>query len=101
VKQCLVTILHPLFPHSLPTHQIANGIVDIFVHTTKQYLTYPVNAGFQDRTAEGILQTLIEIGRKTIDEPEDYAARANLVWCATMALNGLIGAGVPRIGPVT
>jgi NADP-dependent alcohol dehydrogenase len=63
-------------------------------YRTIYYLS--VDAGFQDRTAEGILQTLIEIGRKTIDEPEDYDARANLVWCATMALNGLIGAGVPQ-----
>jgi len=90
------SFLDPTLTYSLPAHQIANGIVDTFVHTTEQYLTYPVNAGFQDRTAEGILQTLIEIGRKTIDEPEDYDARANLVWCATMALNGLIGAGVPQ-----
>ena len=51
---------------------------------------------FQDRTAEGILQTLIEIGKKTIDNPTDYDLRANLVWCATMGLNGLIGAGVPQ-----
>jgi len=90
------SFLDPTLTFSLPPHQVANGIADTFVHTTEQYITYPVNAGFQDRTAEGILQTLIEIGRKTIDEPEDYEARANLVWCATMALNGLIGAGVPQ-----
>ena len=90
------SFLDPTLTFSLPPHQVANGIADTFVHTTEQYITYPVDAGFQDRAAEGILQTLIEIGRKTIDEPEDYDARANLVWCATMALNGLIGAGVPQ-----
>lgn len=75
---------------------MANGIVDTFIHTVEQYVTYSVDARFQDRTAEGILQTLVEIGKTTIDNPEDYDARANLVWCATMALNGLIGAGVPQ-----
>jgi len=66
------------------------------VHVVEQYLTYPVDARFQDRTAEGILQTLLEIGKTTVDEPTNYAARANLVWSATMALNGLIGSGVPH-----
>jgi NADP-dependent alcohol dehydrogenase len=92
----LFSFLDPTLTFSLPPHQVANGIADTFVHTTEQYLTYPVNGDFQDRTAEGILLTLIEIGRKTIDQPEEYDARANLVWCATMALNGLIGAGVPQ-----
>ena len=89
------SILDPTLTFTLPTTQVANGIVDTFIHVVEQYVTYPVDARFQDRTAEGILQTLIEIGKQTIDNPEDYDARANLVWCATMALNGLIGAGVP------
>ncbi len=90
------SILDPKLTYTLPAIQVANGIVDTFIHVVEQYVTYPVDARFQDRTAEGILQTLIEIGRQTIDNPEDYDARANLVWCATMALNGLIGAGVPQ-----
>ncbi|WP_022850855.1 iron-containing alcohol dehydrogenase [Limisalsivibrio acetivorans] len=89
------SILDPEFTFTLPATQVANGIVDSFVHVIEQYMTYPAEGRFQDRTAEGILQTLIEIGRKTMDNPEDYDARANLVWCSTMALNGLIGAGVP------
>ncbi|WP_430812713.1 MULTISPECIES: iron-containing alcohol dehydrogenase [unclassified Carboxylicivirga] len=90
------SFLDPTITYTLPPIQVANGVVDAFVHTTEQYLTQPVDGRFQDRTAEGILQTLIEIGRKTIDHPEDYDTRANLVWNATMALNGLIGAGVPQ-----
>ncbi|MEW6652101.1 MAG: iron-containing alcohol dehydrogenase [Bacteroidota bacterium] len=90
------SFLDPTLTYTLPETQIANGVVDSFVHVMEQYLTYPVEARFQDRTAEGILQTLIEIGRTTIDNPADYDARANLVWCSTMALNGLIGAGVPQ-----
>ena len=89
------SILDPVLTYTLPTSQVANGIVDAFIHVVEQYVTYPVDARFQDRTAEGILLTLIEIGKQTIDNPENYDARANLVWCATMALNGLIGAGVP------
>ncbi|MBC2851498.1 iron-containing alcohol dehydrogenase [Cetobacterium sp. 8H] len=90
------SILDPTLTFTLPKTQVANGIVDTFIHTVEQYVTYPVDARFQDRTAEGILQTLIEVGKTTLDEPENYDARANLVWCATMALNGLIGAGVPQ-----
>ncbi|KAF0152849.1 MAG: NADP-dependent alcohol dehydrogenase [Ignavibacteria bacterium] len=90
------SFLDPTLTYTLPETQVANGVVDTFVHVMEQYLTFPVEARFQDRTAEGILQTLIEIGRKTIDNPQDYDARANLVWCSTMALNGLIGAGVPQ-----
>jgi len=90
------SILDPTLTYSLPSIQVANGIIDTFIHTIEQYLTFPAEGRFQDRTAEGILKTLIEIGRKTIDNPTDYDARANLVWCATNALNGLIGAGVPQ-----
>jgi NADP-dependent alcohol dehydrogenase len=90
------SFIDPTLTMSLPKTQVANGIVDAFIHTTEQYLTYPVDGRFQDRTSEGILKTLIEIGPITLENPEDYDARANLVWCATMALNGLIGAGVPQ-----
>lgn len=50
----------------------------------------------QDRFAEGLLQTLIEIGPRALAQPQDYPTRANLMWVATLALNGLIGAGVPH-----
>lgn len=90
------SILDPALTYTLPQVQVANGIIDTFVHTTEQYITFPVDGRIQDRMAEGILQTLIEIGEKTIAEPENYDARANLVWSATLALNGLIGAGVPQ-----
>ena len=90
------SILDPTITFTLPKIQVANGIVDAFVHTTEQYTTFPVDAKVQDRIAEGILQTLIEIGKTTVAEPENYDARANLVWSATMALNGIIGTGVPQ-----
>ncbi|MFH7030310.1 MAG: iron-containing alcohol dehydrogenase [Heteroscytonema crispum UTEX LB 1556] len=90
------SVLDPETTFSLPPRQIGNGIVDAFTHTMEQYLTYPVNAPLQDQMAESILRTLIEEGPKTLANPTDYDARANFMWCATMALNGLIGVGVPQ-----
>jgi len=90
------SVLDPTLTFTLPKIQLANGIVDAFVHTVEQYITFPVDARIQDRIAEGILQTLIEIGVTNVDEPDNYDARANMVWSATMALNGLIGVGVPQ-----
>lgn len=90
------SILDPTKTYTLPTRQVANGIADAFVHVVEQYLTYPADAAVQDRFAEGLLQTLIEISTQIKDAPEDYAVRANLMWAASLALNGLIGAGVPQ-----
>lgn len=89
-------ILDPTTTYSLPPRQIANGAVDAFVHIMEQYLTYPVDAKVQDRFAEGLLMTLIEEGPRALKEPTNYAVRANVMWAATMALNGLIGVGVPQ-----
>lgn len=90
------SILDPTKTYTLPARQLANGVVDSFTHIVEQYLTYPVGGRVQDRLAEGLLQTLIEIGLKVVKEPVDYETRANLMWTATVALNGLVGAGVPQ-----
>jgi NADP-dependent alcohol dehydrogenase len=90
------SVLDPSKSFTLPARQVANGLVDAFVHITEQYLTYPVDARVQDRFAEGLLQTLVEIAPQAVGAPDDYATRANLMWTATLALNGLIGAGVPQ-----
>jgi len=89
-------VLDPTKTYTLPARQIGNGVVDTFVHVLEQYMTYLVDAKVQDRLAEGLLHVLIEEGPKALIEPENYDVRANLMWCATMALNGLIGAGVPQ-----
>ena len=90
------SILDPTKTFTLPARQVANGLVDAFVHTVEQYLTYPVEARVQDRFAEGLLQTLVEIAPAALADPHDYDTRSNLMWTATLALNGLIGAGVPQ-----
>lgn len=81
--------------HSLPANQIANGIADAFIHTTEQYMTYPVNAQLQDRIAESILTILISEGPKVLKDINDVEAGANFMFSATMALNGIISMGVP------
>ncbi len=87
------SILMPEFAASLPKRQVANGVVDAYIHVIEQYLTYPTGTPLQDRFAESILQTLIEEGSKVYENPADYDAMANLMWCATMALNGNISCG--------
>ncbi|WP_368163766.1 alcohol dehydrogenase [Aeromonas sp. R6-2] len=89
-------VLDPVLTYTLPARQVANGVVDAFVHVIEQYITYPVDAKVQDRFAEGLLLTLLEEGPKALAEPDNYAVRANIMWSATLALNGLIGAGVPH-----
>ncbi|PKN21022.1 MAG: NADH-dependent alcohol dehydrogenase [Deltaproteobacteria bacterium HGW-Deltaproteobacteria-6] len=89
-------VLDPTFTYTLPARQIGNGVVDTFVHVLEQYMTYPVSGHVQDRLAEGLLLLLLEEGPKALAEPENYDVRANLMWAATLGLNGLIGAGVPQ-----
>lgn len=94
----IFAVLDPAVTLSLSDRQISNGVVDAFVHTMEQYLTYSVNGKVQDRFAEGLLLTLIEEGPKALAEEtsQDLDVRGNIMWAATMALNGLIGAGVPQ-----
>src|SRR5690606_21031502 len=80
---------------SLPKTQIQNGVIDAFSHVLEQYLTYRHDAILQDKIAESILKTLIEIGPKVVENPNDYRLASNFMWSCTMALNGLISKGVP------
>ena len=94
--QPVFAVLDPVYTYTLPPRQVANGVVDAFVHTVEQYVTRPVDAKIQDRFAEGILLTLIEDGPKALQQPENYAVRANVMWAATQSLDGLHGAVVPQ-----
>lgn len=89
------SVLDPAVTKSLSTRQRANGIVDAFVHVTEQYMTYPVNSPIQDYFAESVLKVLIEEGPKYFAYNDDMDAARNIMWAATMALNGIISAGVP------
>ena len=89
------SICDPTVIVSLPKRQLQNGVVDAYTHVLEQYLTYPHEGYLQDRISESILQTLIEIGPKVVENPTDYALASNFMWSCTMALNGLIQKGVP------
>ncbi len=90
------SLLDPTITYTVPSKQVANGIIDAFVHTVEQYITFPAEGRIQDRWAEGILSTLVEVGETCINDTENYDARANHMWAATMALNGIIAVGVPQ-----
>ena len=84
---------NPELVATLPKRQIANGIIDAYTHTLEQYLTFPSDNVLQERQAESILKTLIDI-RGVIENPSDYKLASNLMWCATQALNGNLRCGV-------
>ena len=88
------SILDPTAIYSLPKKQIANGIIDTYIHVVEQYLTYDKHASVQDYWAEGILKTLLTIAPKLIENQHDYDACANFMYSATMGLNGFIAMGV-------
>ncbi|SHI31407.1 NADP-dependent alcohol dehydrogenase [Arenibacter nanhaiticus] len=89
------SVLDPQVIRSIPERQLANGIADAFTHVLEQYMTYPIGALLQDRMAESVLQTLLEVAPAILKDPTDYQAASNFMWSCTMALNGLLPLGVP------
>jgi len=87
------SILDPEATYSLPQKQLRNGIVDTFIHVMEQYATHSVNSPLQDRQAEAVVRTLIDIAPDVINK-QDYDSRASFMWTATQALNGLLACGV-------
>jgi NADP-dependent alcohol dehydrogenase len=90
------SVLDPETTYSLPQKQVRNGVVDAFAHVMEQYMTYPAAAPLQDRLAEALVHTLVEVGPQTLAAPRDYDLRASFMWAATLALNTLLGCGVPQ-----
>jgi alcohol dehydrogenase YqhD (iron-dependent ADH family) len=89
------SILDPSLTYTVPQDQTVNGIVDIMSHVFEQYFSLTPNTPLQERLCESILQTVIENGEIALADPSNEAARANLMWCGTMALNGgLISLGM-------
>jgi|TARA_B110000305_G_C19462757_1_gene655699 NADP-dependent alcohol dehydrogenase len=89
------SILDPQVISSIPQRQLAKGLTDAFTHVLEQYITYPNGVLLQDRFAESILQTIIEVAPKVLKDPTDYKVASDFMWSCTMALNGLIQKGVP------
>lgn len=88
------SILDPTAIYSLPKRQIANGIIDNYVHVLEQYLTYDNQASIQDYWAEGILKTLLDVAPKLMENQTNYDTCANFMYAATMGLNGFIAMGI-------
>ena len=90
------SILNPEVVYSIPERQLANGLADSFTHVLEQYMTYPIDANLQDRFAESIMQSILEVAPKLMKDEKNYKNAANFMWNCTMALNGLIQKGVPN-----
>jgi len=87
------SVLDPTYTFSVNKWQSASGVVDVMSHIFEQYFTQDKGTFVQDAMAEGILKTCIHYGPILLNEPENYEARANLMWASSLALNGLTGTG--------
>lgn len=83
-------ILDPCTTFSLPPRQISNGVIATFAHALLDYLAHHGDTPLYDRQIEGLLLTLLDQGPRALLQPQDYNIRANLMWCASQALNGLL-----------
>lgn len=87
------SILDPSYTYTLPKEQTIYGSIDILAHVFEQYFSMPDESNLSDNLAEAIIRTVIDNLEIAIENPNNYNARANLMWCSTMALNGIIGLG--------
>lgn len=87
------SILNPELTYSLPPYQTSAGAVDMMAHIMERYFTNTEHTELTDRLSESILKTIIEVTPQVLDRPEDYDARATLMWCGTLAHTGLCGTG--------
>lgn len=87
------SILNPALTQTLPPYQTACGITDIMAHLFERYFTNTKDVEVTDRVIEGLLMTMIHEGPKVIENPDDYQARANIMWAGMMAHNNCCGVG--------
>ncbi len=86
-------VLDPVYTYSVPAYHTAAGIVDIMVHVFEQYFSPTKSAYLSDRLAEAVMRAVIHYAPKVMKDPEDYEARANILWAGTLALNQLLTYG--------
>ena len=87
------SILNPALTQTLPAYQTAAGITDIMAHLYERYLTNSVEVEVTDRLIEALLLTMIHEGPRVIADPDNYEARANIMWAGSMAHNNMCGVG--------
>jgi len=86
-------IMNPELTFSLPEYQTACGIVDIMTHVIERYFSNTKGGSVTDRMCESILKAMIENGKKVMKDPNNYEARANIMWASTIAHNNICGVG--------
>lgn len=86
-------ILNPELTQTLPAYQTASGATDIMAHVLERYFTHTKEVEITDRLAEAILLTIIKEAPRAIKEPDNYDARANIMWAGTLAHNNTVGVG--------
>ena len=89
----LFALCNPELTYSVSKYQTGCGTVDIMMHTLERYFTTDGEAPLTDRLAEGLLKEVIAAGRIADQNPEDYDARATLMWASSLSHNGLTGLG--------
>lgn len=87
------SIMNPEFTYGLPVYQIACGAVDMFAHLVERYFTPTTEVNVSDELCEGLMRAVIVAGVKAVAEPENYAARSDLMWAGTLAHNDVCGVG--------
>lgn len=88
--------MNPELTYTLPRYQLTCGIVDIMMHTMDRYFTHSKGNQMTDEIAEALLRTVIENGRKALENPKDYDAMSELMWCGSLSHNGLTGLGAEK-----
>lgn len=89
-------LMNPELTRTLPKYQLTCGIVDIFMHTIERYFTPVGGNELTDEIAEGLMRTLIRNGRKAYEDPQDYDALSEIMWCGSVSHNDLTGLGRPK-----
>ena len=89
-------VMNPELTSTLPKYQLTCGIVDIFMHTIERYFTPEDGNELTDEIAEGLLRTLIRNGLKAVEQPKDYDALSEIMWCGSLSHNNLTGLGRPK-----
>lgn len=89
-------VMNPELTYTLPKYQLTCGIVDIFMHTIERYFTPEDGNELTDEIAEGLLRTLIRNGLKAVEQPKDYEALSEIMWCGSLSHNNLTGLGRPK-----
>ena len=86
-------VMNPELTFTLPPYQTASGIADMMAHIFERYFTNTPEVEVTDRVSEGVLKAIITEASRVMAEPENYDARANIMWCGTLAHNGICGTG--------